>query len=80
MAMTKPNIISDPKIMVGQPVIEGTRITVSLILRELARGSSVDDIILSFPHLTRESVKAAIDFARESIEDIRAYPSVSKAV
>jgi uncharacterized protein (DUF433 family) len=76
--MTKPHIISDPEIMVGQPIIEGTRITVSLILNELAHGNSVNDIIRNFPHLTRESIKAAIEFARESVEDIRAYPAISK--
>jgi uncharacterized protein (DUF433 family) len=78
--MTQPRIISNPAIMVGQPVIEGTRITVNLILNELSHGHSVDDIIREFPHLTRESVYAAIEFARESVEAIRSYPSVSSAV
>jgi uncharacterized protein (DUF433 family) len=69
----KPRIISDPNIMVGQPVIEGTRITVNLILEEISYGRSVDDILRDFPHLTRESVEAALNFAREVIDPIRVY-------
>jgi uncharacterized protein (DUF433 family) len=59
--------------MVGQPVIEGTRITVNLILEEISYGRSVDDILRDFPHLTRESVEAALNFAREVIDPIRVY-------
>ena len=61
----KPRIISDPEVMVGQPVIEGTRITVNLILEEVSYGRTVDDILREYPHLTREGVQAALDFARE---------------
>lgn len=70
----KPRIISDPNIMVGQPVIEGTRITVNLILEELSYGRTIDDILREYPHITREGVQAALDFAREVIEPIRVYP------
>ena len=70
----KPHIISDPDIMVGQPVIEGTRITVHLILEELAQGQTIDDILRSFPHLSREAVQAAIDFASELVDSTRVYP------
>jgi uncharacterized protein (DUF433 family) len=73
-SMAKPRIISDPDIMVGQPVIEGTRITVHLILEELALGQSIDDILRSFPHLSREGVQAAIDFACELVDTTRVYP------
>jgi len=57
-------IVSDPGIMMGKPVIEGTRITVELILTRLGEGRTVDDIVAEYPHLTREQVVAAIDYAR----------------
>ena len=69
----KPHIISDPNIMAGQPVIEGTRITVNLILEEISYGRTVDDILREYPHLTREGVQSALDFARDVIEPIRVY-------
>jgi uncharacterized protein (DUF433 family) len=61
-----PRIIADPRIMMGKPVIEGTRITVELILTRLAEGRSVDDILIEYPHLTRAQVTAAIGHERES--------------
>jgi uncharacterized protein (DUF433 family) len=61
---SEPRIISDPEIMMGKPVIEGTRITVELILTRLGEGRSVDDIVTQYPHLTREQVTAAIEYAR----------------
>ena len=49
-------IESNPKIMFGKPVIKGTRITVELILEKLASGETVDAILLSYPHLSREQI------------------------
>ena len=48
----------------GKPVIEGTRITVELILTRLAEGRSVADILTEYPHLTEAQVTAAIEYAR----------------
>jgi uncharacterized protein (DUF433 family) len=62
-----PRIIADPRIMMGKPVIEGTRITVELILTRLAEGRSVDDILIEYPHLMRAQITAAIGHARESM-------------
>lgn len=53
----------DPKIMVGKPVIKGTRITVELILEKLAAGNSFDRIVAEYPHLTGEEVSSAVRFA-----------------
>ncbi len=50
--------------MMGKPVIEGTRITVELILTRLGEGRSVAEILEEYPHLTRDQVTAAIDYAR----------------
>ena len=62
-----PKIVTDPKIMMGKPVIEGTRITVELILTRLAEGRSVDDILTEYPHLTRAQVTTAIEYARSLV-------------
>lgn len=63
--MAKPaRIIVDPRIMMGKPVIEGTRITVELVPTRLAEGRSVADILAEYPHLTEAQVTAAIEYAR----------------
>jgi len=49
--------------MVGKPVIRGTRITVELILDKLAAGETVEQILEDYPHLTREGIRAALEFA-----------------
>jgi uncharacterized protein (DUF433 family) len=49
--------------MLGKPVIKGTRITVELVLNKLSAGESVNDILSSYPHITKEDVMAAIDYA-----------------
>jgi uncharacterized protein (DUF433 family) len=56
-------IISDPKVMMGKPVIIGTRITVELILEKLAVGETPEQILASHPRLTREAIQAALAFA-----------------
>lgn len=54
-----PLITSDPAVMLGKPVIAGTRITVELILEKLAAGETVDDLLRDYPQLTRAAVEAA---------------------
>jgi uncharacterized protein (DUF433 family) len=58
--MRKPAIQSDPAIMMGKPVIAGTRITVELILEKLAAGEPIDQILEAHPRLTREDIQAAL--------------------
>jgi len=57
----------NPNIMFGKPVIRGTRITVELILRKLAGGLTVNQIIAEHPHLTPEDVYAAAAFAADHL-------------
>jgi uncharacterized protein (DUF433 family) len=71
----EPLIISNPNVMVGKPVIWGTRITVDLILQKLAAGQMVEQILEDYPHLSREDIKAALEFAAESVSFIRANPT-----
>jgi uncharacterized protein (DUF433 family) len=57
----------NPKIMLGKPVIRGTRIPVELILRKLSEGASEADLLDAYPRLTREDIKAAIRYAADTI-------------
>jgi uncharacterized protein (DUF433 family) len=61
--MDTPLITSDPTIMMGKPVVAGTRITVDFILRKLGAGEGIEQILDSHPRLTREAVLAALQFA-----------------
>ena len=67
-------IEADPRIMLGKPVIKGTRITVEHILEELANGLTVEQILREYPQLTREGVQAALRYAAKSVSYDRAYP------
>jgi uncharacterized protein (DUF433 family) len=63
--MDHPRISQDPRVMVGKPVIKGTRITVELIMRALDDGWSVEMILDQYSHLTREDVLTAQAFAAD---------------
>jgi uncharacterized protein (DUF433 family) len=65
--MVHPRIEINPEIMFGKPVIKGSRITVEQILRKLAGGMTVDQIIADHPHLTPEDVYAAVAFASDHL-------------
>lgn len=57
----------NPKVMVGKPVIRGTRITVELILRKLSEGATEAELLEAYPKLTREDIQAAIRYAADSL-------------
>jgi uncharacterized protein (DUF433 family) len=59
-------IVVDPQVMVGKPVVRGTRITVELILEKLAAGETVDDLLAAHPRLSRPAMEAALAYAAES--------------
>ena len=56
-------IVTNQKVMLGKPVIKGTRITVELILRQLAQGLTAKDILENYPHLMPEDIRAAVVFS-----------------
>jgi uncharacterized protein (DUF433 family) len=58
-------IVSDPRILGGKPVIEGTRISVELIVEHLAAGETVEQLLEAYPHITREGIRAALAYAAE---------------
>jgi uncharacterized protein (DUF433 family) len=62
----------NPKIMLGKPVIRGTRITVELIVRKIAEGADEQAFLLAHPNLTREDIQAALRYAADAVahEDI----------
>lgn len=64
-----PRIERNPNIMFGKPVVKGTRITVEQLLRKLAGGMSVDEILQDHPHLSREDILAAQKFAADYLAD-----------
>jgi uncharacterized protein (DUF433 family) len=61
--MATTAITCDPGVMMGKPVVVGTRITVEYILEELAHGQPIEALVASHPTLTREGVLAALDYA-----------------
>jgi len=68
-------IKSDPSVMMGKPVIAGTRITVEFILERLAAGETVEQIIQAHPRLTEKGVRAALAFAAEALRADVVYPT-----
>ena len=67
-------IVSDPSIMMGKPVISGTRITVESIIEKLAEGETVEQILEAHPRLTKEAVQAALSFAAKALRADVIYP------
>lgn len=60
-------IVVSPEVMLGKPVIRGTRLTVELLLRELSEGATESDLLDAYPQLTREDIKAAIAYAADTV-------------
>ena len=67
-------IVSDPRVMMGKPVVAGTRITVELILEKLAAGESVEQILAEYPRLTVENIRAALAFGARALRADVVYP------
>jgi uncharacterized protein (DUF433 family) len=57
----------DTEVMLGKPVVRGTRITVEILLEKLAAGASVEEILADYPDLQREDVLAALAYARQAV-------------
>ena len=61
------NIERRPDVMMGKPVIKGTRITVELILRKIAAGNTIEDLLKNYPHLTGPQIMAVLEYAADLI-------------
>ncbi len=66
--MAHDRIVRDPDVMLGKPVIKGTRITVELILRKCAAGMKAAEITQSYPHIREDDIRAALDYAADHLQ------------
>jgi uncharacterized protein (DUF433 family) len=64
---TQDRIEMNPKVMLGKPVIRGTRVTVEIILRKLGEGATHQDLLEAYPNLTERDIHAAITYAAETL-------------
>jgi len=67
-------ITINPKVMVGKPVISGTRLTVDFILNLLAHGAVIDEILIEYPDLTQDDIQACLLFATRSLANTTFMP------
>lgn len=58
-----------PEVMLGKPVIKGTRIPVELIVRKLGEGASIEDLLDGYPNLKREDIQAALIYAADTLSN-----------
>lgn len=79
MATVHARIEVDPRVMLGKPVIRGTRIPVELILRKLSEGATEEDILDAYPHLSLEDIRAAEAYAADVVarEDVIVSPQTA---
>ena len=77
--MQKQLILSDTNLMMGKPIIAGTRITVELILEKLAAGETNEQILDAHPRLTMEAIQAALEFAAAALRADVVYPIGERA-
>lgn len=70
----RERIVVDPHVLVGKPVVRGTRLAVEFILGLLAGGWSYEDILGNCPGLTREDIQACLAYATEVVRSERVYP------
>ena len=67
-------IVINPKVMVGKPVIKGTRIPVDTIIRLVAQGMKVEDILADYPNLKKDDIKAALIYSAEVVSGENVLP------
>jgi len=79
VATVHARIEVDPRVMLGKPVIRGTRIPVELILRKLSEGATEEDILDAYPHLSLEDIRAAEAYAADVVarEDVIVSPQTA---
>jgi len=77
--MARQLIESNSSVMMGKPVVAGTRITVELILEKLAAGETIEQILDAHPRLTREAISAALEFAARALRADVIYPVPNEA-
>ncbi|TWT45836.1 hypothetical protein RAS1_22710 [Phycisphaerae bacterium RAS1] len=68
-------IVANPAVLVGKPIIKGTRISVELVIGLLARGYTAEQVLQQYDHLSFEDIQACLEYARELIESERVFPA-----
>jgi len=71
----RDRITADPAILVGKPVVRGTRLAVEFVLDLIAAGWSFDQILGSYPGLTVEDIRACVGYAKEVLAEERVFPA-----
>ena len=74
----KTRVVINPKIMVGKPIIKGTRIPVDAIIKRMAEGMTIKEILKEYPNLTKDDVKAALHYTVDVIRGEDIMPLVMK--
>ena len=72
-------IETNPDVMMGKPVVAGTRITVEMILEKLGAGETTEQILTAHPRLTPEAIQAALAFAAKALHADVIYPGADSA-
>ena len=72
-------IHSDPEILVGKPVVKGTRLSVDFVLGLFAQGWSESQVLENYPNLTHESLQAIFAFAKDCLSEETIYPITGEA-
>lgn len=70
----RERIVIDPSILVGKPVVRGTRISVEFVIDLLARGWTIEQVLQEYDHLRLEDVLACLSYARDMLAEERVYP------
>ncbi|MFZ2959499.1 MAG: DUF433 domain-containing protein [Candidatus Ozemobacteraceae bacterium] len=73
-------IVIDPEVLVGKPIIKGTRISVEFVINLLAQGWKEEDILKNYPHLSKEDIIACLQYASAILQSERVYPFPSTKV
>ena len=68
ISVSMGNIVRNPNILGGKPLVKGTRISVNFILEQLACGATIDDLLEGYPQLTRTLIQEALAYAAEDLQ------------
>ena len=71
----RERIVVDPSVLVGKPVVRGTRISVEFVIDLLGRGWSMDQVLEEYDHLRPEDIRACLLYARDILAEKRVYPA-----
>jgi uncharacterized protein (DUF433 family) len=72
-------VVTNPEVLQGKPILEGTRISVTFVLEMLSSGMTVDQIVEEYPHLAHDDVIAAVIYAKQVVDGEDIMPSVEAA-